>query len=93
MTRHTPAPWLASGSSVTAPLSSDSSIQIKVARVAGEAEESIANAKLIASAPDYKAARHTLFDAIAHGDQGHRDWLKDAIDKHFAAADAKAEAD
>jgi hypothetical protein len=26
----------------------------------------------------------TLFDAIKHGDAGHRQWLKDAIDAHFA---------
>ncbi len=26
----------------------------------------------------------TLFDAIAHGDDGHRDWLREAIDCHFA---------
>ena len=25
----------------------------------------------------------TLFDAIAHGDEEHRRWLKEAIDKHF----------
>ncbi len=28
-----------------------------------------------------------LFDAIAHGDQEHRDWLKKAIDDHFAGRD------
>lgn len=26
----------------------------------------------------------TLFDAIAHGDEAHRAWLKQAIDDHFA---------
>jgi hypothetical protein len=25
----------------------------------------------------------TLYDAIAHGDDAHRAWLKDAITKHF----------
>jgi len=25
----------------------------------------------------------TLYDAIAHGDEEHRRWLKEAIDKHF----------
>jgi hypothetical protein len=27
----------------------------------------------------------TLYDAIAHGDEGHRAWLKEAIEKHFNA--------
>lgn len=27
---------------------------------------------------------NTLFDAIAHGDEEHREWLKEAIDCHFA---------
>lgn len=31
-----------------------------------------------------KAAQATLFDAIAHGDEEHRVWLKKAIDAHFA---------
>ena len=26
----------------------------------------------------------TLFDAIAHGDEKHREWLNTAIDDHFA---------
>lgn len=26
----------------------------------------------------------TLFDAIAHGDESHRAWLKKAIEDHFA---------
>lgn len=29
-------------------------------------------------------AASTLFDAIAHGDDVHRAWLKEAIDNHFA---------
>ena len=45
---------------------------------------------VFAAAPDYKEARGSLFDAIKHGDQAHRDWLREAIDRHFAAADAKA---
>jgi hypothetical protein len=28
----------------------------------------------------------TLYDAIAHGDEGHRAWLKEAIEKHFEPA-------
>lgn len=28
--------------------------------------------------------QETLFDAIAHGDEVHRAWLKEAIDNHFA---------
>lgn len=28
--------------------------------------------------------RNTLFEAIAHGDDEHRAWLKEAIDAHFA---------
>lgn len=32
---------------------------------------------------DYEA-QASLFDAIAHGDNGHRAWLKEAIDAHFA---------
>jgi hypothetical protein len=28
----------------------------------------------------------TLYDAIAHGDEGHRAWLKEAIEKHFESA-------
>lgn len=28
--------------------------------------------------------RATLFDAIAHGDDEHRAWLREAIDAHFA---------
>lgn len=35
--------------------------------------------------------RGTLFDAIKHGDEEHQSWLKEAIDKHFSAADTKAE--
>lgn len=26
----------------------------------------------------------TLYDAIAHGDEEHRAWLKEAIDNHFS---------
>lgn len=25
----------------------------------------------------------SLFDVIAHGEQGHRDWLEQAIESHF----------
>ncbi len=32
-----------------------------------------------------KAAQSSLFDAIKHGDQDHQDWLRDAIDRHFAS--------
>ncbi len=28
--------------------------------------------------------RNTLFDAIKHGDDEHRAWLRKAIDEHFA---------
>jgi hypothetical protein len=31
----------------------------------------------------------TLFDAIAHGDEAHRDWLKQAIDDHFTGLDVR----
>lgn len=33
-----------------------------------------------------EGARESLFSAIAHGDDGHRVWLKQAIDDHFARA-------
>jgi len=26
---------------------------------------------------------NTLFGAVAHGEQGHRDWLEQAIENHF----------
>lgn len=26
----------------------------------------------------------TVYEAIAHGDQEHRDWLREALDAHFA---------
>lgn len=84
---HTPGPWEVRGQFIGPRLSSDSGIQIKVARVAGTDENSVANARLIAGAPLLQLARATLFDAIKHGDEEHRAWLKDAIDKHFADAD------
>ncbi len=31
-----------------------------------------------------------LYDAIAHGDEKHRAWLKDKIDAHFALATPEA---
>lgn len=51
--------------------------------------EALANARLIIAAREYKSARESLFAAIEHGDAEHRAWLKDKIDQHFAAADAK----
>ena len=89
---HTPGPWFVSGPFIGPRLSPDSGIHIKVARIAGDEfdAEAIANAHLIAAAPDFKAARDTLFAAIEHGNDEHRAWLKDAIDKHFADADAKS---
>lgn len=33
--------------------------------------------------PEMQHLVDTLFDAVAHGDQEHRDWLKEAIDNHF----------
>jgi hypothetical protein len=32
----------------------------------------------------------SLYDAIAHGDDKHRAWLKEAIEKHFAPAEGEA---
>lgn len=31
----------------------------------------------------------TLFDAIKHGDEAHRAWLKQAIEDHFAGREVK----
>lgn len=31
----------------------------------------------------------TLFEAIAHGDQVHRDWLKKAIEDHFSGEEVE----
>ena len=45
---------------------------------------------IVRSEPTYEACREaadkieTLYDAIAHGDDAHRVWLKQAIEDHFA---------
>ena len=33
----------------------------------------------------------SLFDVIKHGDQEHQDWLKQAIEDHFAGREVKKE--
>lgn len=38
-----------------------------------------------------EARVHTLFDAIAHGDEAHRAWLQEAILDHFAGRPVKRE--
>lgn len=55
--QHTPGPWFVSGPFIGPRLSPDSGIQIKVARVAGDETDAevIANARLIAAAPDLLA--------------------------------------
>jgi len=45
----------------------------------------------VAAFLEYKAARNTLFELIAHGDQDHCDWLENAINNHFASADRLAQ--
>lgn len=40
-------------------------------------------------ANELRDRRDTLFDAIAHGDEKHRAWLKQAIDDHFAGRPVK----
>lgn len=39
---------------------------------------------------EMEKAQSTLFDAIAHGDDGHRAWLRDAIERHFALPPERA---
>lgn len=39
-----------------------------------------------ARAEGLERAVETLFDAIKHGDAAHQNWLKQAIDDHFAPA-------
>lgn len=87
---HTPGHWYAEGRWIKVRASAESLTPLYVAQVAGDTSESHANACLIAAAPAYKAARDSLFAAIAHGDQAHRDWLEAAILTHFADADAQA---
>lgn len=89
---HTPGPWYVDGPPSNQIVWSDAENRVCfMAHTDGEDDErDIATARLIAAAPDYKAARDSLFSAIEHGDEMHRAWLKEAIDAHFAAADAKA---
>jgi hypothetical protein len=47
-------------------------------------ENAIKEQALYTAPPEVAALQSTLFDAIAHGDDGHRDWLKSAIDAHFS---------
>ena len=60
--QHTPGPYFVSGCFIGPRLSNDSGIQIQVARVAGDETdpEVIANARLIAAAPDMLAALEIL---------------------------------
>lgn len=87
---YTPGPWFVSGPFVGPRLAPDSGIQIKVARVAGDEcdSECIANARLIAAAPDLLAA---LEEAVALADQtlsefaGRTDECQASYDKACAA--------
>lgn len=45
---------------------------------------------LLEAASSAAAKVRGLFDASAHGNQQHRDWLKQAIDDHFAGREVKA---
>lgn len=36
--------------------------------------------------PQFSELKTSLFKAIEHGDKGHREWLKSAIDAHFSKA-------
>ncbi len=93
--QHTPGPWVVSHDDdaghydITAnDLSEAIAMVFYTDNKAGG--RGLADARLIAAAPELLEARETLFDAIQHGDEEHRAWLKEAIDVHFAAADAKA---
>jgi hypothetical protein len=50
-------------------------------RVCNQTAEALGRARL--QRDDVLAKVGTLFDAIAHGDEAHRAWLKEAINKHF----------
>lgn len=54
------------------------------------AEHSDAIREAAALIEQLQASRDTLFEAIKHGDDDHRAWLKEAIDAHFAGATVPA---
>lgn len=56
----------------------------------GQAQVQATADDLFDTVQKYGRAVDTLFDAIAHGDDAHRAWLKDAIAKHFALTPAPA---
>lgn len=62
--KHTPGPWFVSGPFIGPRPSPDSSIQFKVARIAGDETdpEAIANAWLISAAPELLAVARNILD-------------------------------
>lgn len=89
---HTPGPWFVSGPFIGPRLAADSGIQIKVARVAGDETdvECIANARLIAAAPDMLTA---LKEARAALHKHYVDWdgePEDAVPLQLARAKCDA---
>ncbi len=86
---HTPGPWEVRGEFIGPRLRADSGIQIKIARVSGPLDdaETIANAKLIAAAPDLLFALKYVWDTY-----GLDPSIDSAIWQTVLAAVAKAEA-
>lgn len=65
MSGHTPGPWFVSGPFIGPRLSPDSGILLKAARISGDETdaECIANARLIAAAPELLVALEGLLGA------------------------------
>jgi hypothetical protein len=57
---------------------------LRTARGGSQAEEDCIADAILAAVAEAETRAATLFDAIAHGDEAHRAWLKKAIEDHFA---------
>jgi len=79
--QHTPGPWFINGPFIGPRLSPDSGILLKVARVAGDEGdgECIANARLIAAAPELLELACQYLSDLHHPPQG--DSLKRRIER------------
>jgi hypothetical protein len=57
---------------------------LRTTRGGSQAEEDCIADAILAAVAEAETRAATLFDAVAHGDEAHRAWLKKAIEDHFA---------
>lgn len=91
-TGHTPGPWKAVGNQIETPLHGDSGPSIIIARTAGNSDEALDNARLIAAAPTL-LAEAARWQAIAEGLAGAVTEARDALHFHYVEWDGEPEED